>query len=231
MSEVVEAAIQAAIEDVHTVIPGRVVSYDGHAKRTASVQPVVRLPMVSGPLIDIAAIDGVPIVFPSTAAGSLLFPLAKGDGVLLLFSEVGIGRFLTSKAGTVSDPGAVGRHALHDAIAIPGLWSIPAVPSSAAKSDGVVLYSATGSAVELGRTIDLRNENSTLRAVLEKMYDDIRQLRTDLALNFSALATAITGDATFLAGTAGAATSAASVHQEAVAQVITDKTSLQELLT
>lgn len=192
MSEVMEAAIQAAIEDVHTVIPGRVVSYDGHSKRTASVQPVVRLPMVSGPLIDIAAIDGVPVMFPSTAAGSLLFPLSKGDGVLLLFSEVGIGRFLTSKAGTVSDPGAVGRHALHDAIAIPGLWSLPSVPGVASEVDNgsIALFSASGSVLELGSKLGLRNGSSDLRAEMESIWTAIKGISSHLQTSMQTLATA-----------------------------------------
>lgn len=187
-AEIVEMSVKALLEGVHTVIPGRVVSYNGHDKRTATVQPVVRLPMVSGPLLDIPPIDGVPVAFPSTAAGSLLFPLAKGDGVLILFSEVGIGRFLSAKAGAISDPGTTGRHALSDAIAIPGLWSVPTVPQQAkdVAADSTVLYSASGAVAELGAKLGLRNGSGDLRTELEAIWDaiaDIYQRVTDIPAN------------------------------------------------
>lgn len=75
---------------------GRIVSYKGHAKRLATVQPSVRIPTPAGPLLDVPPIIDVPVVFPSTLAGSLLFPVRAGDGVLIIVSEVGIGKWLQS---------------------------------------------------------------------------------------------------------------------------------------
>lgn len=186
-AEVLENSIRAMIEGVHTIVPGRVVSYDGHDKRTATVQPVVRLPTSSGPLIDIPPIAGVPVAFPSSAAGSLLFPLSKGDGVLILVAEVGIGKFMTSKAGAVSDPDDHSRHTFTDAIAIPGLWSIPTVPETPAGLDaanGTVLYSKSGSVVELGKTLGLRNETSDLKKEIQGLWtviEDLYQRLTDMS--------------------------------------------------
>lgn len=229
-AEIVEMSVKALLEGVHTVIPGRVVSYNGHDKRTATVQPVVRLPMVSGPLLDIPPIDGVPVAFPSTAAGSLLFPLAKGDGVLILFSEVGIGRFLSAKAGAISDPGTTGRHALSDAIAIPGLWSVPTVPQQAkdVAADSTVLYSASGAVAELGAKLGLRNGSGDLRTELEALWDAINTLATKLQADFTALATAAAPTPT--AGLVAPFTNAAAHAGSVVSSSTTSKTKVGKLL-
>jgi hypothetical protein len=232
LPEAVQFLIDANIEGVHTCIPGIVTSYDGHKTRRATVQPSVRLPSSNGVLMDIPPIGGVPVVFPSSALGTLFFPINPGDGVTLVFSEVGIGRYLQSDGNDLADPGSLDRHALTDAIAIPGLWtwgSAPEFPASAAM-DAVVLVSGNGSIVELGATVGIRNAQTDLRAELETIYQEIDDLRRDLALNFNAVGAGITAGASFLTAAVTAATGAATGHTVARAQVALDKASLQELL-
>lgn len=231
LSEVITTHMESAMENIHTAIPGRVVSYDGHAKRTATIKPSIRLPTSTGVCLDIPPIPGVPVIFPSCASGSMVFNLQPGDGVLLITSEVGIGKFLASKDADTVDPDDSSRFTLTDVVAIPGLRSEPSMPKAPGVDAGLVLYTPDGAAVSLGKTILVRSDASDLRSELEKMYEDIKQLRTDLELNFSALSTAIAGDATFLAGTVTAAAAAASVHQLAIAKILTDKEALQELLS
>ena len=178
LPEAVQFLIDANIEGVHTSIPGIVTSYDGHKTRRATVQPSVRLPSSNGVLMDIPPIGGVPVVFPSSALGTLFFPINPGDGVTLVFSEVGIGRYLQSDGSDLADPGSLDRHALTDAIAIPGLWtwsSAPEFPASATM-DAVVLVSGNGSIVELGATVGIRNAQTDLRAELETIYAELDQL-------------------------------------------------------
>lgn len=232
LPEAVQFLIDANIEGVHTCIPGIVTSYDGHKTRRATVQPSVRLPSSNGVLMDIPPIGGVPVVFPSSALGTLFFPINPGDGVTLVFSEVGIGRYLQSDGSDLADPGSLDRHALTDAIAIPGLWtwnSAPAFPSSADTS-AVVLVSGNGSIVELGATVGIRNAQTDLRAELETIYAELDQLRQDLTLNFTNVGAGISAGASFLTAAVAAATAAATLHTVARAQVALDKASLQELL-
>ena len=232
LPEAVQFLIDANIEGVHTSIPGIVTSYDGHKTRRATVQPSVRLPSSNGVLMDIPPIGGVPVVFPSSALGTLFFPINPGDGVTLVFSEVGIGRYLQSDGSDLADPGSLDRHALTDAIAIPGLWtwsSAPEFPASAAM-DAVVLVSGNGSIVELGATVGIRNAQTDLRAELETIYAELDQLRQDLTLNFTNVGAGISAGASFLTAAVAAATAAATLHTVARAQVALDKASLQELL-
>lgn len=117
---------QKQLLDVHTTLPGRIVKYEGHVTRKATVEVSVNLPTNTGEFIVVKPITNVPIVFPSTGSSSILFPIKKGDGVLLLFSEAGIGNFLNGKV-TV-DVEDFSRYTLTDCIAVPGLFSDPLVP-------------------------------------------------------------------------------------------------------
>ena len=230
LAEVLTAHTQAALENVHTAIPGVVLSYDGHAARTATIQPAVRLPMTSGPILDIPPITGVPIVFPSTAAGSLLFPVSKGDTVLLVFSEVCTGNFLSGDGQDLANPDATHRHSLSSPIAIPGLYpaqNVPAAPS--ADSGSTVLVSAEGALIEVGSTLGLRNSTTDLRTLMGAIWDELKQIRTDLAAQFTSQAAAITASAA--ASAAPAFTAAATAQTASVAGDVAGKINLQGLLT
>lgn len=232
LPESIQFLIDANIEGVHTCIPGVVKSYAGHGTRLATVQPSVRIPSAGGVLMDVPPIGGVPVVFPSSAMGTLFFPINPGDGVILVFSEVGIGKYLRSDGADLSDPGSLDRHALTDAIAIPGLWAPKAAPDfpTSAADDATVLVSANGSIVELSDKVGVRNQLSDLRKKLEVIYDEIDALRRDLNQNFQNLSIGIGGDAAFLTKSVEAATAAAAIHLAARAQVAIDKQGLQELL-
>lgn len=189
-SEVTEAMIRAALEATHTSLPARVIRYDGHDKRTATVKPLVMLPTHTGPYLEIPPISGVPIVFPSTVAGSLLFPVNPGDQVLLVFTEVAIGHFLASDGSGPVETDTLSRHDLGNAVAIPGLWPAKAVPENPDVS-GVALYSKTGAVVELDALLSIRNQTTTLLAEINRLWSAIGSVRSDLASEFSSMAAAL----------------------------------------
>lgn len=154
LTEAMDLYLAARFEAIHTVIPGKFLSYEGHSVRRARVQPTVRLELGSGPIIEIPPIDGVPVVFPSGGGASFLFPIKPNDGCLILFSEAGFGRYMSGR-GEVQDPDDQSRFSLTDAIAIPGLWAWSQVPKTKAPEDGVwVGYKGT-SLTLLGDTFDL----------------------------------------------------------------------------
>ena len=112
---------------IHTVIPGEIVSYDGHDKRTAQVKPLITLKTNKGLSIELPPIDNVPVQFPSSSTFNFLYPLKKGDGCLIAFSEVGIGNFMNNSGVVEADD--ISRFSLTDAICIPGLFSPSVVPT------------------------------------------------------------------------------------------------------
>jgi len=126
--DIMDAWLDARFRNIHTMIPGKIESYSGHTERKAKVKPLVRLRAVNGEELDIPPIDNVPVIFPSSGTFSLLYPLKKGDGCLILFSEVGIGAYLKGKVEVTAD--SLSKFALTDAICIPGLWSFRNVPNS-----------------------------------------------------------------------------------------------------
>nr|DAY57439.1 MAG TPA: baseplate protein [Caudoviricetes sp.] len=132
------------ISRVHTAIPGTIVSYNPDRNR-AQVQPVGMYKLPDGRALDYPVIHHVPVQFPLGTGGhsGVTFPLAAGDGCLLIFSESQMDDYLSG--GDSDDPRM---HDLNDAICIPGLYS-GAAPSNVSHSDDTCLFNG-GSLVHLG---------------------------------------------------------------------------------
>lgn len=116
------------MEEVHTVTVGRVEAYSGHDTRKATVLPLVNSWLSNGEVVPHKPIADVPVVFPSTANAGLVLPVKRGDFVLLLFAEQGIGEFLTSRTGEPVDADSPAKFGMHDCIAIPGVFPFGAAP-------------------------------------------------------------------------------------------------------
>jgi hypothetical protein len=123
LSRLLELAIGKALTDVHTCLPGRVESFDP-ATGTAKVVPLLRRKYAaeSAP-VSLPVISGVPVVFPRAGGSWIRVPIAAGDGVLLVFSERSLDRWM-EKGGQV-DPEDPAKFSLNDAVAIPGLYAKP----------------------------------------------------------------------------------------------------------
>lgn len=143
MSELVDVLqrwMHTQHEGMHTAIPAKIVSYSGHAQRLARVQPLVRMQLDTGDLVEIPEIDNVPVVFPCTARSAIFFDLEPGDNVLLIFAEVGIGAYIDGDSTTIVDADDHSRFSLTDAIAIPGLHSASAKLPAAADRGLVITH-------------------------------------------------------------------------------------------
>jgi len=116
--------LDAYLQDVHTSIPGEIISYDA-ALRKATVKPLVKMKHWDGSDAEHQNITNVPVIFPSCGNFALLFPLQQGDSLLLCFSENGIGKYL--KSGTLSNADTLNRFSLNDCVALPGLHSFAKV--------------------------------------------------------------------------------------------------------
>lgn len=104
---------------VNTVIPAKVDAYfkDGPY---VSATPLIDKIMPDGEVIRLGEIVKIPVVFPRTSRFRMTYPLEKGDGVLLLFSQRCIDEWYQD--GDFSTPVNPRVFALTDAIAIPGLF-------------------------------------------------------------------------------------------------------------
>lgn len=120
LAQAVRAAIEARLVDVHTSIPARVESYDA-AKLKVSVKPLIKrgYPDEAGDRVveSLPVITDVPVAFLGTGAFRFTFPIAKGDTVMLMFSQASLDIWL-AKGGEV-DPVDDRHHSINDAIAIP----------------------------------------------------------------------------------------------------------------
>jgi hypothetical protein len=121
LSEAIQTVIWSVLSTVNTCLPGRIESYSDNK---ASVQPLIKRKNLSNTVETLPIISNVPVVFPRTQTTGITFPIKKGDGCLLVFSQRAMERFLSS--GEIVEPGDSRKFDLTDAIAIPGLFSFNA---------------------------------------------------------------------------------------------------------
>ena len=112
--------LNSKLEDVHTAIPGKIEKYD-EATHTADVSPLLSKITVKNVEIVMPVIPGVPVMFPSGQSFGLTWEVQKGDGVLLIFSEVALGAWVNSEGDKQVAPEGKHRFSETDAIAILGL--------------------------------------------------------------------------------------------------------------
>ena len=141
-----EAALNARLEahsmDLHTALPGHVVSYDA-ATQTAVCQPGIQVIFRATGPVDLPQLVDVPVYFPRGGGFVLTFPVRVGDECLLVFAERAIDVWW-QKGGT-QVPAEYRTHDLSDAFALVGFQSVPGAQQ--------VVGGASGSAVEL-RALD-----------------------------------------------------------------------------
>lgn len=107
-TEVLEDVLEHRVGQIHTAMPGKVVSYS-QSTQVADIEPQLR---VDGQ--ELPVIPSVPVVWPCAYSD-----ISAGDTVLLIFCEGDIG--LWRAQGEAGEPNDVGRHGLHGAVALAGL--------------------------------------------------------------------------------------------------------------
>ena len=192
MLESMELWLQSRLEDVHTMLPGTVQSYDAKT-RTAVVKPSVKLRTLHGDILDIPPIASVPVVWPGSALFTTMSKdLPKGSGVTILFSESSIGNW---QRGTADSPAEdETRHCLQDAIAVPGLWSMRRVPGHKLVSAD---WGMCSDSLEIGGTkgglASIKNQATDVHTEVNKIWDAILALHLAITTNFSLLQAAAVG--------------------------------------
>jgi len=135
--------VQDALKGVHTIVPGRVTSFDAD-RCEASVMPCGKFRLPNGKPLDYPLVTGVPVWFPVGGGAAIAYPVREGDGCLLLTSEVSLELW---RSGT--DLGADLRFDLTNAVALVGL---PAKPNPLVRESaglGAVMIESGGARVTL----------------------------------------------------------------------------------
>ncbi len=158
LPELLAAHADAVAEDVHTVLPARVLAYDP-AKQTVDVEFCVRVAHVAAddePVYEtLPNLSAVPVAFMRGAGFQFSFPLAAGDAVWVHTTEAAIGQWRATGA-VPSDAEQTRRHPLGSAFAVPGAFAI-----------GAALAGASGALLVIGRdTGDARIEVSATNVAI-----------------------------------------------------------------
>jgi len=120
--EAVRNTIHHEIEgNIHTSIPAVVESYDKSGP-SVTAKPIIQKVYEDGQVFPFQPIASIPVIFPRSSRFHCSFPLKRGDGVLLIFSERSLEAWLNS--GKELPPTSTAKYSLTDAMAIPGLFSL-----------------------------------------------------------------------------------------------------------
>ena len=113
----VEDTARSMIGEIHTALPGMVVSFDPR-KGTAMVKPAGKYTTAEGERLEYPQIPEVPVVFPFSSSSNvgMVFPVKAGDGCLIVVSEVELDEW---RSGAESSGNL--KFDLTNAVCIPGL--------------------------------------------------------------------------------------------------------------
>lgn len=137
LPQLIDAMINEALDDVHTAIPARVEKFNPQTLRGEVVPLVKRKLEQDGEPEALPPILDVPFVMPKAGPFIMRWPVRRGDTVLVVFSERALDYIMTD--GEPHDPRLRRRHALDDAIAVPGLMHLGESELPGEHGDDVIL--------------------------------------------------------------------------------------------
>ena len=136
----VQQVIDNSLKDLHTCLPGTIVSFDP-VTQIAEIQPLIKREFADDSVRNLPLCISCPVMFPRAGGFSITFPVTAGDECLVVFAERALDTWMQS--GGSQPPVDTRRHSLSDAVAILGLYSQPnKLPSF--HSTGIELKSDAG---------------------------------------------------------------------------------------
>jgi hypothetical protein len=159
MSEAIRNAILYQLNNIHTALPGQIISYD-YTTQKASIQPTLNKVWTNVSPTTMPVLVNVPIIFQESGGASLTMPINVGDSCLILFMERSIDEWLTH--GGIVSPSDPRKFDLSDAVAIMGLQPFNAsFPPRSNNTDMILNYA--GSSITITSTGAIKiNSSSTL---------------------------------------------------------------------
>lgn len=134
----IEQTAKAVVNDIHTAMPGEIISYDAGAG-TATVKPIGKFITSDGKELNYPTITEAPVSFPfcQNAGVGIAFPVKKGDSCIIIISEVELDAW---RSGADSE-GSL-RFDLTSAMVIPGLLEGGSAASEKASRENAVILTA-----------------------------------------------------------------------------------------
>ena len=152
LPEILRHTVEGFLSGVYTSAVARVETYDP-TTRTVTATPACTRPVLqedgSYKTLTLPTYSDVPVLFPSGGGFRIIFPLKKGDGVLLLYPSQHPGTYMSSGQVGV-DPGF---GALHDGsycLAIPGVVPTQDVRAVDGGDTDLVIEVTDGCTIRLG---------------------------------------------------------------------------------
>lgn len=120
LAETIPEVIATILSGVHTAIPGKIEKYDRSTFR-ADVTPLLKRLTRKNEEIDVPTISDIPVLVFGGSSGIIDIELSKGDNVLLIIMETGIGGWKSSSGDKQVPPDDLSQHEITNAVAIPCL--------------------------------------------------------------------------------------------------------------
>lgn len=196
-ADIIRRYVDARLADVHTVLPGRIESFDPETQK-ADVSPMLKRSQQAddGVIVeDIPVIPAVPVVFPRAGGFKITFPVERGDRCTLLFAEQSIDNYQlgggSEAAGPparyeAADPELFQRFDLSDPVAILG-WYPDTETVAEVNSDAMVIGKDAGATIHIGEDSIILHAGDE-STPLVKIGDDEINLYEASAADFVALA-------------------------------------------
>lgn len=160
ITDAMRQAVLFQLYDVHTALPGQIVSYD-YSTQKASIQPCLKKSYLDGTTQEMPILNNVPVIFPRSGEASFTFPVLPGDTCLLLFIERSTD--LWKSVGGIVAPNDPRKFDLSDAVAIMGL--IPFSENSLSENNEDVLLTYKNSSIRIKASGDIQISTSAKVAI------------------------------------------------------------------
>lgn len=151
LGELITQFIDYKQESVNTAIPAVVLNVkDDGRNLLLDVQPSVSIRNRDGEIIAQSSILNVPMQQPASSVGGMIFPVAPGDTVLLVFSQRGIDTWKYG-SGSPAAPSDYRKFDRKDCVAIPCIFPVSRSMANESKQGGdyspgdTVVYNRRGS--------------------------------------------------------------------------------------
>jgi hypothetical protein len=174
LPDAVRYAVLYQLANVHTALPGIIVSYD-YTKQNAQVQPTINRTWSDGTTIKLPVLNNVPVIFPQSGGASLTFPVNVGDPCLLIFNERSTDQWKAS--GGIVNPVDPRKFDLSDGVALMGYLPFNSTfPNRSNNTDMILQYA--GSSITITSTGAIKINTASTLALGTPTNELINQLNT-----------------------------------------------------
>lgn len=178
LSDALRVLKESIFDELRVAIPAEVESYTP-SLASADVIPSIKRFYRDGTEQDMPKIASVPVVWPRTSTALFALPLKRGDRGLLIFSDRSLDRWSTT--GQNSAPEDRRKHALSDAMFVPGLYPFSTPNTLQDNADDVILkYNLSEVRIKPNGKFVFENAQVSLKDVIEEIIDETTQIAQTL---------------------------------------------------